>query len=456
MAKKDEKKRPARPDAKASQRRRTGLAALLALLAAPVVWLVGPSTSLEWLKSLVIAIGLALVIRWVLAEPFRIPSGSMQPTLHGEAHILKGDRVFVNKLVYGLRYPLNGIKIPFAGWRVEYATKRLWRRAGPERWDIVVFKSMGRRARNATLVKRVVGLPGERVHIAHGRVYINGEPLELPPGMPPVHYTSPPYIRENDSMKYGIRKEDRYAVVPEDCYLLLGDNSANSNDGRVFGWIPNERILGRVGCIWWPPARWRDFTGFSETWWWRTVVTVISILLFMRLFLGRSWRVHRRAAGDKIKADHVYVNRWAFGVPVPFTLLRLFRWGNPQRGDLVLYRRPSTNRDHPKLLLGRVAALGGERVVLNEGKLHIDGAPVEAPASLADRAFDSPDEIGPYGRSKSKQHGQVPEGRFFILTESDLIEDHWDGRTVGWAAHEDLLGRASAVWWPPARWGRLR
>jgi len=455
MAKKGTRNESAQADAKGSQRKRTALAAVLALLAAPVVWLVGPSSGLEWLKSLLIAVGLALVIRWVFAEPFRIPSGSMEPTLHGEPAIFRGDRVFVNKLVYGLRYPLNGVRVWFTTFRIEYASKRVWQRAGPQRWDIVVFKSAEPKAKNTTLVKRVVGLPGERIHIANGKVYANGEPLELPPGMPPVEYTRPRHVLES-GMKYGVLEEDRYAVVPDECYLVLGDNSARSRDGRYFGWLHNERILGRVSCIWWPPARWRDFTGFSKTWWWRTVVAVVSVLLFVRVLCGRSWRVHRRGEKDTIKADHVYVNRWAFGVPIPFTLMRLFRWGDPRRGDLVLYRRPNANKDQPKLLVGRVAGLGGERVVLNAGKLEVNGAPLETPASLAGREFAAPEGVGPYARSKGKQYSRVPEDRFFILTESEIPEEHWDSRTVGWVAHEDLMGRASAVWWPPTRWRRIR
>ena len=68
-------------------------------------------------------------------------------------------------------------------------------------------------------------------------------------------------------LKYGILPDDEYSMAPEDCYLVCGDNSGDSADGRVFGWLPNGHILGRAFCIWGPPSRMRDLTGFSKTWW---------------------------------------------------------------------------------------------------------------------------------------------------------------------------------------------
>lgn len=406
-------------------------------------------SGLDWVKSLTIAIGLALVIRWTLAEPFRIPSGSMQTTLHGDPKIFKGDRVFVNKLVYGLRWPLNKCRIPIIGKRIYYADTRIWRRADPQRWDIVVFKSAEKDAKHTTLVKRLVGLPGERIHIADGKVYADGVPLELPPGMPPIEYTN------SFGMTYGVLPEDEYSVVPEDCYLVLGDNSGNSRDGRYFGWLPNENILGRVSCIWWPYPRWRDFTGFSQTWWWRGLIASISILLFVRVFLGRSCGMAVTDAKGRVKVDHVYINRWAFGAPIPFTRFRLFKGRDPRRGELVLYRHPNPGKKDPEILLGRVAGLSGERVFLKDNQLEINGAQLEEPATLVDREFPAAQDTGPYGRSKGKEHSQVPEDHFFIMVESAIPEDHLDSRTVGWIHHKHLIGTATAAWWPPMRWRRI-
>ncbi|NIA13589.1 MAG: signal peptidase I [Nitrospiraceae bacterium] len=457
MAKKSTGNSP-KPPATSEKAKKTGMAALvMAILIGPLVWLVGPTSendSLGWLKSFIIAVALALVIRWIVAEPFRIPSGSMETTLHGNPHILKGDRVFVNKMVYGLRFPLNGCRIPFTKYRLDYANRRVWEISKPERFDIVVFKSAEPGAMHTTLVKRVIGLPGERIHIANGKVYVNGEPIEMPPELDWIEYTSPSYV--GTGFDYGILADDEHALVPEDCYLVLGDNSARSRDGRVFGWLPNERILGRVSCIWWPPNRWRDFTGFSKTLWWRSLVTLLGTLLVMRVFFGRSWRFHHRPSGDKPKTDHAYINRWAYGLPIPFTLLTLFQWGRPTRGDLVLYRRPSAPKDEPNVLVGRVAGLPGERVFIEKGKLQIDDAVLDAPACLAEREFPTMEGVGRYARSKGKDFSLVPEEHYFVLTESDLPEEHWDSRTVGWVARKHLIGRASVVWWPPMRWRRLR
>ena len=126
---------------------------------------------LEWTKSIGIAIFLAMLIRWPVAEPFKIPSGSMEPTF------FNGDRIFVNKHSYGIRFPFNGFRIPFTRTTIWYSDKWLFKGSEPERWDIVVFKSAEHRVEHDTLVKRIVALPGETVQISGGRLFINGEPI---------------------------------------------------------------------------------------------------------------------------------------------------------------------------------------------------------------------------------------------------------------------------------------
>lgn len=276
---------------------------------------------------------LILVIRWTGCEPNSIPSGSMEPTLKGDLRLWRGDRVAVNKLVYGPRIP--------------FTTKRIFHLYEPQRWDIVIFRTVEKNAQHPTLVKRVVGLPGERIHIADGKICVNGKPIEPPEALRGVLYYTDKLSRTDDAVKtfvlylaknvprpadlnpshqgaqallidldrlhktlgntnpetlspgerdallkdvgklsmevarelyekkqtelyplqYGIRTEDEYAVVPADCYLVCGDNSGDSLDGRYFGWLPNGHIVGRAFCIWWPISRWRDLTGFSKTWW---------------------------------------------------------------------------------------------------------------------------------------------------------------------------------------------
>jgi signal peptidase I len=396
------------------------------------------STSYEWLKSLVIAVGLALIIRWTIAEPFRIPSGSMEPTLHGDPRPLHGDRVFVNKFVYGWRYPLNGTRIPLTSIRLNYADKRLWHRQDPKRFDIVVFKAVEQGAVHTTLVKRIIGLPGERVHIANGKVYINNQPLQLPPDMPPVEYTNP----HRPDAVYGILTDDAHSLIPPDNYLLLGDNSDNSRDGRYFGWVSNERILGRVGCIWWPPSRWRDFTGFSETLWWKTIVVIVLGLLFVRIFMGRSWRHRVTTSGGKERSLHIYIDRLAYGLPLPLTKLRLIPWKRPSRGDLVLYANPKPSKEQPSLLLGRVAAMPGERVGHEKNKITVAGKPI-------DTAVFSASTYTPTAKSKA----QGPDDHFFILGDEEDPEESPDSRSLGWVPYGKILGKARFIWWPFTRAG---
>ena len=503
---------------------------------------IAPWLSLDWVKSFLVALGLALFIRWVFAEPFRIPSGSMEPTLHGDDRMFHGDRVFVNKLIYGLRFPLNGTRIPWTKTRVHYADRRIWHGADPQRWDIVVFKAVLQEGvTHTTLVKRIVGLPGERVHIEDGRVWANGTPIDPPESLRDiVYYTSeraafiderrevprlvlklakagntaevlkrfklnyyakdygeqidrirerlgsrdPERLSDDEiadllkdlkpagkslthqllamqqpmrsMLRYAVLPDDEYSLIPNDSYLVCGDNSGESADGRYFGWLPNEHILGRVSCIWWPIPRWRDFSGFSKTWWWNTLLAALGFLLVVRLLFGRFWRSHRQTPNGRIRADHLYINRWKFGCIIPFTRTKLFRGRSPRRGQLVLYRRPNPVKGEQDVFLGRVAGLPGERVYVDAGKLCIDGAPLNEPACLAERTYVSGDGVGPYGRSKGKESSLVPDGHFFILTESAIPEEHLDSRTLGWIPYDNLIGEASFTWWPPTRWGRPR
>ena len=413
-------------------------AGLVIAIVGGVVWFLSGlprDQAIEWIKSGLVALGLALLIRWPIAEPYRIPSGSMEPTLHGDDRIGRGDRVFVNKWVYGVRFP-------FLNERIYYGEK-------PDRWDIVVFKAVQENPRHKTLVKRIVGLPGERIQIRDGKVYADGEPLELPEIVPQdTYYTSSSPGR----MPYGVRPEPEYSEVPEGHYLVMGDNSANSQDGRYFGWLPNEHIVGKVTCIWWPPTRWRDFTGFSNTWWWRVVVALVVLLLLLRVFVGRSWAA---LSPDGKKVDHYLVNLVAFGYRLPFTRRLLTCWGAPRRGDLVLYHPESDEVAPGTMLLGYVAGLPGERVTIDEGKLSVDGALVEDAPGLADNDYSSTHPDATYGRTRNKSHTQVPEAHYFVLTyvrhDADIPAEHeelLDSRVLGWVPRTGLTGKPVAVWWP--------
>jgi signal peptidase I len=408
----------------------------------------GRQVAMEWGRSILFAVALAMIFRWPILEPFKIPSGSMEPTFFA------GDRIFVNKYQYGVRYPFNGFRIPFTLTNTWYADSRLLPVSKPGRFDIVVFKAVMKGAPKDTLVKRIVGLPGERIHIAGGKVYVNGEVLELDEDMPDLAYTSPP-PGFTSSMRYGIREGDEFALVPEGHYLVLGDNSGNSSDGRFFGWLPERNILGRVSSIWWPIPRWRDLTGFSDKAWWNTILALLGALTVVRLFFGQSIRVHESALpGAVAPGEHLYVNRIAFGLPLPFTRLRLTGGRTPRRGELVLYLPPKGSEYGNEIVLGRVAALPNESVFLDKGRLAVDDAPVAEPVSLADTSFASKERTGPYGRSKGKEYSSVPEGHYFLLVND--IETGIDSRDLGWIPMENILGCVSTVWWPLTRIRRVR
>ena len=175
-------------------------------------------------KTVFFAVAIALVLRIVIFQPFNIPSGSMKPNL------LVGDFLVVSKPTFGyskasLVYPLT--RLPVEG--------RILQGASPERGDVIVFKN--RKDGNKDYIKRVIGLPGDRVTLADGRVWVNG------------HLLNEPYVAAVDTSSYlSVEVEDEH-------YFVLGDNRPRSSDSREFGQVPEELIRGRVDLRLWPPSR---------------------------------------------------------------------------------------------------------------------------------------------------------------------------------------------------------
>jgi signal peptidase I len=424
------------------------------------------SAILDWVRSLGYALLLALLIRWPIAEPYRIPSNSMAPTLDGQEGFGAGDRIFVNKWVYGVRVP--------------FMNARLWYGQEPQRWDIVVFKAVEENAQHPTLVKRIVGMPGERLHIMNGRVwrfFRPGDEIPAPEAMPDfiweeaqefnVQGDTTPWtfvpLRIPDFMpkdqryvsqggtRYAIEQDDAYSLVPEGNYLLLGDNSGNSRDGRYWGWVPNENFVGRVSCIWWPPRNWRDFTGFSDTWWWRSLLTLLGVYLVWRLFIGRSLATH---GPDGKTTEHLYIDYLGLGLRVPMSRAWLVRWSTPRRGDRVVFWAEVKGHGEPVLLAGRVAATGGERIGFDDGAFTVNGEPLMEPA-FQGLTFDNRDGDAAYGRSKSKQFTEVPEGHLFILAAGEGQDNTAiDSRNVGWVPVKHLAGRVRCTWWNRRKSGK--
>jgi signal peptidase I len=165
----------------------------------------------EWAESILIALVLTLVIRTYVVQAFKIPSGSMRPTL------MEGDKLFVNKFIYRFK-PIG-------------------------RGDIVVFKYPGDRKKD--FIKRMVGFGGEAVEIRDGKIYVDDKVLEDEKTFGKFYY----YNHE----PYGGPHEK--ILVPKDFFYVLGDNSANSTDSRFWGFVPKKDILGKAMVRWWPPKR---------------------------------------------------------------------------------------------------------------------------------------------------------------------------------------------------------
>ena len=167
--------------------------------------------AIEWLVVIIGAVLVALLIKTYVVQAFRIPSDSMVTTLQD------GDRVLVNKLSYDA-HDIN-------------------------RGDVVVFHRppdlVAAEGDPEDLIKRVIGLPGEVVSSRDGVVHIGDRPLEEP------------YLAEGAST-FNL---DAPITVPEDHILVMGDNRGNSTDGRSFGPIPIDSVIGRAFVIMWPPGR---------------------------------------------------------------------------------------------------------------------------------------------------------------------------------------------------------
>ncbi|MDD5173810.1 MAG: signal peptidase I [Candidatus Omnitrophota bacterium] len=177
----------------------------------------------EWAESIIIALILALLIRTFVIQAFKIPSGSMIPTFE------IGDRIFVNKFIYGAKIPFTDIKFP--------ALRQ------PHRGDIIVFVSPETPKKD--FVKRLIALEGETVEIQAGNILINGKRVDGPDSVKSNYY----YNRG----EFG--KDGTAITVPNGFYFVLGDNSANSRDSRYWGFVPKKNLIGKAVLLYWPINR---------------------------------------------------------------------------------------------------------------------------------------------------------------------------------------------------------
>ena len=195
----------------------------------------------EYARSFFPILLIVLILRSFIAEPFRIPSGSMKPTL------LEGDFILVNKFTYGLRLPVTGTKFVKMG--------------APKRGDILVFRFP--KDTSIDFIKRVVGVPGDKISYKDKVLYLNGEAVaqefngkmtdvgvsgktrvvnlfkEMLPNKPHDIFVQPTDGKNLDEV-----------IVPEGKYFVMGDNRDNSEDSREWGFVPEELILGKAFFTW--------------------------------------------------------------------------------------------------------------------------------------------------------------------------------------------------------------
>jgi len=183
------------------------------------------STLREYFESICVAVILALFIRTFVVQAFKIPTGSM------EQNLLIGDHLLVNKMIYapvGLE-PEKEV-LPIQDIR---------------RGDVVVFKYPLEPERD--FIKRVIGLPGDSIHIENKQVYINGEPLQEDY----VFYAQPPGD-DNQEPFYDFRRDNMpEMIVPAGHYFVMGDNRDNSHDSRFWGTLPGGLVKGRALIVYW-------------------------------------------------------------------------------------------------------------------------------------------------------------------------------------------------------------
>ena len=203
------------------------------------------------IKSLIPLVLIFLAIRAFIIEAYRIPSGSMIPSL------LVGDWLFVNKFIYGPTIPFTSTQIRI---RVPGTGLRLYR--DPRRGDVMVFKSPPQADQpwdpTPTLVKRVIGMPGDTVYMRRGLVYINGTAQRQGYGSPQSEESSAydplfewQHRYEVSGSRFGAPPGrptlDNWGplVIPEKHYMMLGDNRHGSKDSRFWGLVPRENVRGQ-------------------------------------------------------------------------------------------------------------------------------------------------------------------------------------------------------------------
>lgn len=240
----------------------------------------------ETARTLVYALLIAFGIRTFVIEPFNIPSGSLIPTL------LVGDYLFVTKFSYGYSAKTIAFGLPLFKGRILATT--------PKRGDIIVFRNQ---VDGTVYIKRLIGLPGDKVQMIEGRLWINGKKVErreidpyvttttwgrtvteqqfeetLPPSANAVGVTHRIIERNGDTGAWDNTAE---YVVPDGDYFFMGDNRDNSLDSRApqVGFVPQENLIGRAEIVWFSLD---EDTHFWEIWKWPTSIRWSRLFMLIR------------------------------------------------------------------------------------------------------------------------------------------------------------------------------
>jgi len=175
----------------------------------------------EYAESIIIAVILALIIRTLVVQAFKIPSASMEDTM------LIGDHLLVNKFIYGLRVP--------------FVDDRFLKIRDPQRGDVIVFEYPEDPSKD--FIKRVIGTPGDTIQVINKKVYVNGK-----------LYVNPHEVHKESDMIPEVqnpRDNTQPIKVPENAYFVMGDNRDRSYDSRFWGFVKNDKIKGLAFIKYW-------------------------------------------------------------------------------------------------------------------------------------------------------------------------------------------------------------